>query len=322
MEPEPPPRRGPVLAVVGPTAVGKSDLAVELAVRLGGEVVNADSMQLYRGMDVGTAKLPPDERRGVPHHLLDVWPVTRTASVAEYQRLARRCVDEVLARRRLPILAGGSGLYVRAALDDLDFPGTDPAVRGRLEDELAELGAAALHARLAAVDPAAAAAILPSNGRRVVRALEVVELTGAPFTARLPSGRSVYDAIQVGLDVDLPALDERITIRVDRMFATGLVDEVRALVGAGLRAGRTASRALGYQQVLRMLDGAYDEAAARAETIRATRRFARRQRSWFGRDDRVVWIAAGSAAAVADRVVAQLGDRLTGSRARNPERGK
>jgi tRNA dimethylallyltransferase len=322
MEPEPPPRRGPVLAVVGPTAVGKSDLAVELAVRLGGEVVNADSMQLYRGMDVGTAKLPPDERRGVPHHLLDVWPVTRTASVAEYQRLARRCVDEVLARRRLPILAGGSGLYVRAALDDLDFPGTDPAVRGRLEDELAELGAAALHARLAAVDPAAAAAILPSNGRRVVRALEVVELTGAPFTARLPSGRSVYDAVQVGLDVDLPALDERITIRVDRMFATGLVDEVRALVGAGLRAGRTASRALGYQQVLRMLDGAYDEAAARAETIRATRRFARRQRSWFGRDDRVVWIAAGSAAAVADRVVAQLGDRLTGSRARNPERGK
>jgi tRNA dimethylallyltransferase len=287
----------PVVAVVGPTAAGKSDLALDLAERLGGEVVNADSMQLYRGMDVGTAKLPPADRRGVPHHLLDVWDVTVAASVAEYQRLARAAVDDVLARGRLPLLVGGSGLYVRAVLDALEFPRTDPSVRSRLEGELARVGAPELHRRLSELDPAAARAILPTNGRRIVRALEVVELTGRPFTAALPSYRSVYDAVQIGLDA--ADLDARIDARVDRMWAGGLVDEVRALCRHGLRDGPTASRALGYQQVLAYLDGACTEDEARTDTKRATRRFARRQRSWFRRDPRVRWLDAAAADVVA-----------------------
>jgi tRNA dimethylallyltransferase len=276
--------------VVGATAAGKSDLAVALARKLGGEVVNADSMQLYRGMDIGTAKLTEAERQGVPHHLLDVWDVTVTASVAEYQRLARAVLDDLLARGRTPILVGGSGLYIRGAVDDLEFPGTDPAVRARLEAELAEQGSGALHARLAAADPAAAEAILPSNGRRIVRALEVVEITGRPFTANLPGHRSVYDAVQIGVRVPRPELDERIALRVDRMWRDGLVDEVRALEAEGLREGRTASRALGYQQVLAQLSGECAEEEAREETVRATRRFARRQESWFRRDPRVHWL--------------------------------
>jgi tRNA dimethylallyltransferase len=282
-----------VVAVVGPTAAGKSELAVALALALDGEVVNADSMQLYRGMDVGTAKLAPDERRGVPHHLLDVWEVTETASVAAYQALARSCIDALVAGGRPPVVVGGSGLYVRAALDDLRFPGTDPAVRARLEAELAAAGAPALHARLAARDPAAAAAILPTNGRRVVRALEVVELTGAPFAATLPRHRSVYATTFVGIDLELTELDRRIERRVDRMWERGLVDEVRRLAAVGLREGRTASRALGYQQVLALLDGDGDEATARERVVQATRRFARRQRSWFRRDPRITWLPAG-----------------------------
>jgi tRNA dimethylallyltransferase len=279
-----------VIAVVGPTAAGKSDLAVELALRLGGEVVNADSMQLYRGMDVGTAKLTMDERRGVPHHLLDVWDVTQTASVAEYQRAAREAIAEIGARRRVPLLVGGSGLYVRAVLDDLEFPGTDPELRVRLESELAEAGPAVLHARLAERDPAAAASILPSNGRRIVRALEVIEMTGRPFTASMPSYDDAEDAAQIGLAVPRPELDQRIAVRVHRMWAAGLVDEVRRLEPYGLRDGRTASRALGYAQVLRFLSGEWSEEQAREETVRATRRFARRQESWFRRDPRVRWI--------------------------------
>jgi tRNA dimethylallyltransferase len=281
-----------VVAVVGPTATGKSELGIALAALLGGEVVNADSMQLYRGMDVGTAKLTPAERRGVPHHLLDVWDVTEPASAAEYQRLARAAIDGVLARGGVPVLVGGSGLYLRAALDPLEFPGTDPAVRARLEDELATAGAGALHTRLSRVDPAAASGILPSNGRRIVRALEVIELTGRPFAATLPGYAAVYDAVQLGLDrVDL---DGRIDLRVDRMWRRGLVSEVRRLEAAGLRAGRTASRALGYQQVLAAFDGAGTEEQARVETQRATRRFARRQRSWFRRDPRVRWLDAAA----------------------------
>jgi tRNA dimethylallyltransferase len=287
------PRLPPLVAVVGPTAAGKSDLGLAVAEALGGEVVNVDSMQLYRGMDIGTAKLTVAERRGVPHHLLDVWDVTETASVAEYQRMARRCIDRLRAAGVAPVLVGGSGLYVRAILDDLDFPGTDPELRAELEAELAELGPAALHARLAALDPPAAAAILPSNGRRVVRALEVVRLTGRPFTARLPTPRAVYpDAVLIGLDVPRPVLDERIAARVDRMWRQGLVDEVRTLEAAGLRSGRTASRALGYAQVLRMLDGSYGEQEAKDDVVRSTRRFARRQDSWFRRDDTVRWLAA------------------------------
>ena len=286
------PGRPAVLAVVGATAVGKSDLAIALARQLGGEVVNADSMQLYRGMDVGTAKLPVSERAGVPHHLLDLWNVRVEANVADYQRLARACIAGLRDRGLLPVLVGGSGLYVRAALDPLDFPGTDPELRARLEAELAAEGPGALHRRLAAVDPVAAASILPSNGRRLVRALEVVELTGRPFAATLPDHRYAVPAVQLGLTLPRPVLDARIEARVDRMWQHGLVEEVRRLAGHGLRDGRTASRALGYAQVLRFLDGELTEREARDDTVRATRRFARRQESWFRRDPRVRWLDA------------------------------
>ncbi|MFJ4918286.1 tRNA (adenosine(37)-N6)-dimethylallyltransferase MiaA [Streptomyces sp. NPDC088725] len=283
-----------VIAVVGPTAAGKSDLGVHLARQLDGEVVNADSMQLYRGMDIGTAKLTPAERAGVPHHLLDIWDVTEAASVAEYQKRARAEMDRLLAEGRTPVLVGGSGLYVRGAIDALDFPGTDPEVRARLEGELALRGSGALHARLSAADPQAGRAILPSNGRRIVRALEVIEITGKPFTANLPGHEAVYDTIQIGVDVERPELDARIALRVERMWSAGLVDEVRALETQGLREGRTASRALGYQQVLASLAGECTDEEARAETVRATKRFARRQDSWFRRDARVHWLDGGA----------------------------
>jgi tRNA dimethylallyltransferase len=281
-----------VIAVVGPTAAGKSELSLGLALALGGEVVNADSMQLYAGMDIGTAKLSPAQRRGVPHHLLDIWNVRQAASVATYQRLAREAIAGIHARGRVPVLAGGSGLYLRAALDHLEFPGTDPAVRDRLEAELATAGAGALHARLAALDPVAATAILPSNGRRIVRALEVIEVAGRPFAAVLPQYESRYAVVQLGLRVGRGELDQRIAERTARMWRAGLVDEVAVLERAGLREGRTAGRALGYAQVLRFLAGEYDEDEARAQTILATRRFARRQEAWFRRDPRVSWLAA------------------------------
>ena len=281
-----------VIAVVGATATGKSGLAIELARALGGEIVNADSMQLYQGMDIGTAKEPEAARQGVPHHLLDIWPVTQAANVADYAKLARATTDEIIARGRVPILAGGSGLYVRAALDDLDFPRTDAGTRARLEEELDRLGAAALHARLAALDPAAASAILPSNARRIVRALEVIELSGRPFTATMPAYLQNRPAVQIGLALPRPELDRRIAARVDRMWQAGLEAEVRSLAARGLRDGRTASRALGYQQLLRHLDGEWTLEEARLETIKATRRFARRQESWFRRDPRVRWLDA------------------------------
>lgn len=290
--PAPAPR---VIAVVGPTAAGKSDLGVFLAQQLGGEVVNADSMQLYRGMDIGTAKLTLEERESVPHLLLDIWDVTEAASVAEYQRLARTEIDRLLAEGRTPVLVGGSGLYVKGAIDALEFPGTDPGVRAALEAELAERGSGALHDRLAAADPEAGRAILPSNGRRIVRALEVIEITGKPFTANLPGNDAVYDTVQIGVDVARPELDGRIAQRVDRMWDAGLVDEVRALEARGLRDGRTASRALGYQQVLAALAGDCTEDEARGETVRATKRFARRQDSWFRRDPRVHWLNGAAA---------------------------
>ncbi|QNP65669.1 tRNA (adenosine(37)-N6)-dimethylallyltransferase MiaA [Streptomyces genisteinicus] len=283
-----------VIAVVGPTAAGKSDLGVFLAQQLDGEVVNADSMQLYRGMDIGTAKLTLEERDGVPHHLLDIWDVTEAASVAEYQRLARAEIDRLLAEGRTPVLVGGSGLYVRGAVDALEFPGTDPAVRARLEEELELHGPGALHARLAAADPPAAAAILPGNGRRIVRALEVIEITGRPFTANLPGHESVYDTVQIGVDVGRPELDARIAARVDRMWEAGLVEEVRRLEAGGLRRGRTASRALGYQQVLAALAGECTDQQAREDTVRTTKRFARRQDSWFRRDPRVRWLSGAA----------------------------
>ncbi|MGC5029674.1 tRNA (adenosine(37)-N6)-dimethylallyltransferase MiaA [Micromonospora sp. DT229] len=301
---------GTVLAVVGPTAAGKSALSIALAHALDGEVVNADSMQLYRGMDIGTAKLTVAEREGVPHHLLDIWEVTEAASVAEYQGLARAAVDDILARGRVPLLVGGSGLYVRAVLEQFEFPGTDPVLRARLEEELATEGPAPLYARLREADPAAAAGILPGNGRRIVRALEVIELTGAPFTAALPEPTPYYPAVQIGVDLDTPLLDERIAVRVDRMWADGLVAETEGLVGRGLPEGRTASRALGYQQVLRMLAGELTETEARDDTVRATRRFVRRQRSWFRRDLRVRWLDSAAPTLVEDAL------RIVGDAAR------
>jgi len=280
-----------VVAVVGPTAAGKSDLAVDLAQHLGGEVVNGDSMQIYRGMDIGTAKLTASQRRGVPHHLLDVLDVTEPATVAQFQRWARAAIDDCRGRGRTPVLVGGSALYIRAVLDRFDFPGTDPDLRARLEDELAERGAQRMHAELAEADPGAAAQILPSNGRRIVRALEVVRLTGRPFAATLPERTYFYDRVcQVGVDVPRPMLDERIALRVEQMWAAGLVEEVRRLEAAGLRAGRTASRALGYAQVLRHLAGEIDEDEARERTVSATRRFARRQDAWFRKDQRIGWL--------------------------------
>lgn len=283
-----------VLAVVGPTATGKSELAVALAQRLGGEIVNADSMQLYEGMDIGTAKLPAAERGGVPHHLLDVWPLAKSAAVAEYQIRSRTAIEQISARGRLPILVGGSGLYLRGALDKLDFPGESPALRAGLYAALEDHGAAALHARLAERDPLAAAMILPSNGRRIVRALEVIELTGQPFTARMPGFESIYDCVQIGLDrTDLGA---RVDLRVHRMMAAGLLDEIRGLLPLGLRASPTAGKALGYQQLLDVIDDAGtvtgDVEEAVQITIRGTRRFVKRQRTWFRRDPRVQWLDA------------------------------
>jgi tRNA dimethylallyltransferase len=282
-----------IVAVVGPTAAGKSALSIALAHALNGEVVNCDSMQLYRGMDIGTAKLGPAQREGVPHHLLDIWDVTEPASVAAYQRLARAAIADIWRRGRTPLLVGGSGLYVRAVLEEFEFPGTDPHLRARLEAELAVSGPAPLYARLVAADPGAAARILPSNGRRIVRALEVIELTGEPFAAALPAPTPVYPGVQIGVDLDPAAFDERVAARVDHMWAAGLVDEVRGLAACGLREGRTASRALGYRQVIAHLDGRYTEEEAHAETIRATRQFVRRQRSWFRRDPRIIWLDGG-----------------------------
>lgn len=285
-----------VLAVVGPTATGKSDLAVALAQRLGGEIVNADSMQLYTGMDIGTAKLPPDERGGVAHHLLDVWPLAKSAAVAEYQTLARAAIVDIHGRGHLPILVGGSGLYLRGALDDLDFPGENPAIRAGLYAALDEIGPEALHARLAQVDPVAAAAILPTNGRRIARALEVIELTGQPFMARMPGFDSIFDTTQLGLD--RTDLDVRVELRVQRMLERGLLEEIRALLPRGLRASPTAGKALGYQQLLAVLDddgrviGDLDDAIV--QTVRGTLRFVRRQRRWFRRDPRVRWLDAAA----------------------------
>ncbi|OXM47168.1 tRNA (adenosine(37)-N6)-dimethylallyltransferase MiaA [Amycolatopsis thailandensis] len=292
------------VAVVGPTATGKTALAVELALALGGEVVNADALQLYRGMDIGTAKATVEERRGVPHHLLDVLDVTETASVAAYQRDARERVEELLEAGRVPILTGGSGLYVQAVLDDLKFPGTDPAVRARLTAEADEIGVAAMHTRLAGLDPIAATAILPTNTRRIVRALEVIEITGAPFSANLPKpGPARYDTVLIGVDREPAELDARVDRRVEIMFEAGLVGEVETLLGRGLRDGLTASRALGYQQVIAALDGDGDFRAAAEATAQATRRFVRRQRSWFRRDKRIEWFDGGSDR-LAERVLA------------------
>ncbi|WP_051162617.1 tRNA (adenosine(37)-N6)-dimethylallyltransferase MiaA [Nocardia brevicatena] len=279
------------VAVVGPTATGKSELALDLAERLGGEIVNIDAMQLYRGMDIGTAKLAPAQRRGIPHHQLDVLEVTDMATVAAYQAAASADVEAIMARDHVPVIVGGSMMYVQALLDQWEFPATDPRVRARWEAVLAEQGVAAVHEALRRADPAAAATILPTDGRRIVRALEVVELTGRPFAASAPViGEPRWGAVILGVDRETAELDARIERRTAAMFDSGLVEEVRGLVERGLREGQTARRAIGYAQVLAYLDGEYDVAEARERTLIGTRRYVRRQRSWFRRDRRVRWL--------------------------------
>lgn len=294
------------IAIIGPTGSGKSDLALQVAERLGGEIVNADAMQQYRGMDIGTAKLSTAERRGIAHHQLDVLDVTATATVARYQQAAAEDVESIAARGAVPVIVGGSMMYIQSLLDDWAFPATDADVRARWEARLSDVGVAALHAELAGRDPAAAAAILPSDGRRIVRALEVVELTGQPFAASAPRiGAPRWDTVIIGLDWATDVLDDRLTRRTDAMFDAGLVEEVRGLLSAGLRDGVTAARALGYAQVLDALDaggGASDVDQAREATFVGTRRYVRRQRSWFRRDHRVHWID-GAGADLADAVV-------------------
>ncbi|AQQ15433.1 tRNA dimethylallyltransferase [Corynebacterium glaucum] len=282
------------IAVVGPTASGKSALGIALAQELGGEVVNVDSMQLYRGMDIGTAKLAPEERGGIPHHLLDIWDVTKTASVAEYQQLAVAAVEEIAARGKVPVLVGGSMLYVQSLLDDWQFPPTDPAVRAKYESRLAAIGVDALHAELAEVDPEAARVIEDKDPRRTVRALEVIELTGKPFQASQPPKDAPprWGTRVLGLRTMPEWLNPRIAERTRLMFEHGLVDEVRGLQDAGLIRESTAGRAIGYAQVLAMLEGELSLDDAYEQTVTGTRRYVRRQRSWFNRDPRIVWLDA------------------------------
>ncbi|GAY16004.1 tRNA (adenosine(37)-N6)-dimethylallyltransferase MiaA [Mycobacterium sp. shizuoka-1] len=299
------------IAVIGPTGTGKSALALDVAERLAGEIVNADAMQQYRGMDIGTAKLTVAERRGIPHHQLDVLDVAETATVARYQAAAAADVEAIAARGVPPVIVGGSMLYIQSLLDEWAFPATDPQVRARWEQQLAEVGVAALHRELARRDPAAAASILATDGRRIVRALEVVELTGQPFAASAPRiGAPRWDTLIIGLDWPTAILDERLAQRTDAMFDTGLVDEVRDLLGRGLRDGVTAGRALGYAQVIAALDagGTADQLAqARDLTFIGTRRYVRRQRSWFRRDHRIRWLD-GAGADLADQVIAAWRD--------------
>jgi tRNA dimethylallyltransferase len=278
----------PVIAVVGPTGSGKSDLAVNLALELDGEVINADAMQFYRGMDIGTAKITLAERKGVPHHLLDILDVTEEASVSDFQRQARDVIMDIHSRGKRAVLVGGSGLYVRAALDVLEFPGTDPVLRRRLEAELDDGGQEALLARLMKVDPVSAGRV--SDARRIVRALEVHELTGRPFSSFMPQREYFQPAVQIGLAVDRDVLRERLALRVHNMVDNGLLAEVRRLEAAGLRRGKTAPRALGYAQFLKVLDGGSTVAEAAENTIVATRQFARRQLTWFRADPRITWL--------------------------------
>ncbi|MGO1561825.1 tRNA dimethylallyltransferase [Actinomycetales bacterium JB111] len=303
-----------VAAIVGPTASGKSDLALDvveaLAARVGvpspeyAEVVSSDAVQLYRGMDIGTAKLPTDERRGIAHHQLDVLDPGEDASVAAFQRFAEADIDRIVDRGRRPVVVGGSGLYVRAVLDDVDLPPTDPAVRARIERRAEEIGASALHAELAATDPAAAEAILPGNVRRVVRALEVIELTGETFSSRAREPRYRRPTVQIAIDVPREELDARIAARAEAMVAGGLVEEVAGLVRQGI--GRTAGRAVGYVETMAHLRGELPLDELAGAIAAATRKLARRQLSWFRRDARVAWLAPGPS--LVDGAVALIDD--------------
>lgn len=296
----------PVVAVVGATAAGKSSLALTLAQRIGGEVVNTDSMQIYRGMDIGTAKLPVEQRLGIPHHLLDLLDPSEPVTVAEFQQWARQVIADCHARGVTPILVGGSALYTRAILDVFEFPGTDAQLRAKWEARLSEVGSLALHEELRQIDPAAADQVLPTNSRRIVRALEVIELTGKPFVATLPTYSYHYPgAVQIGLSIDRATLHARIEARVHAMWAAGFVAEVRGLLDHGLAESRTASRALGYSQILRHLSDEITEEQAMEQTITGTRRFARRQDSWFLKDPRITWVDHAVPSAV-DQALALL----------------
>jgi len=282
-----------LIVICGATATGKSDLAVTLAHEIDAEIINADSMQLYKGMDIGTAKITTEERKGIPHHLMDLLDVTQDANVAWYQENARAAITEIHARGKNVIVVGGTGLYIKAILDELNFPDTNPVVRAELELEFATKGIDPLFERLEKLDPAAALAIDKANSRRVIRALEVIKITGKPFTANLPreeSSRYPY-ARQFGLVMDRDALSERISIRVERMWEQGLVAEAEKLLVAGITQGVTAQRALGYAQVIAQIEGKVTEEEAKEETKRATRQYARRQETWFSRDERIAWIS-------------------------------
>jgi tRNA dimethylallyltransferase len=291
------------IVIVGPTAVGKTDFSLELATQLNGEIINADSMQLYRGMDIGTAKVPVEERRGITHHLLDVLDVTQTANVATYQREGRTAVHDIQARGKRAIIVGGSGLFVNALLDDMQFPSNDPELRERLYKELEEQGIKAMYQRLVDFDAEAASQVLPTNERRIIRALEVIELTGEAPNTSLPELTEIVPSIRIGLKRDRADLDERINQRVDLMWEQGLVAEVQQLEKLGLREGLTASKALGYQQVLAALEGTMTMDQAIEDTKTGTRRFARRQESWFNRDKKIQWF--DTSAVSAEELIAQ-----------------
>ncbi len=282
-----------LIVICGATATGKSDLAIALASELNAEIINADSMQLYKGMDIGTAKLPVSERAGIAHHMLDVLEVNQDSTVAWYQEQARAAISDIHARGKDAIVVGGTGLYIKSILDELNFPDTDPVVRASLELELATIGLNPLFERLEKLDPAAAIAIDRANSRRVIRALEVIAITGKPFTANLPREASTRypDAVQFGLVMDRDHLGERISERVDRMWEMGFVEEVEKLIKDGITKGRTAQLALGYSQLIAMQNGLWSEEEAKEDTKRATRQYARRQETWFSRDERITWIS-------------------------------
>ena len=282
-----------LVVICGATATGKSDLAVLLAEKINAEIINADSMQLYRGMDIGTAKIGIDQRQGIAHHMMDLLDVTEDANVAWYQEKARSVISEIHGRGKDAIIVGGTGLYIKAILDELNFPATDPVVRAELELELATKGIAPLFERLEKLDPAAALAIDKANSRRVIRALEVIKITGKPFTANLPREESSRypNAKQFGLVMDRDSLSERISLRVDQMWEKGLVQEAEKLLAAGIMQGTTAQRALGYAQVIAQIEGKVSQEEAQEETKRATRQYARRQETWFSRDERITWIS-------------------------------
>jgi len=297
-----------LIIVCGATATGKSDLAVSLAKEINAEVVNADSMQVYKGMDIGTAKLTGEERGGIAHHLIDVLDIKDEANVAWYQQIAREKIDQILSSGKSVVVVGGTGLYIKAILDDLNFPDTDPAVRQKITDQAEKLGNDVMHERLAKLDPAAALAIPKENIRRVIRALEVIELTGKPFTANLPRQESSKypDAKQFGLVLDRGNLDEKIDKRVEDMWAKGFAREVSTLMTKGLEQSGTAKKALGYMQIMNYLNGESDEAFAKEETKRVTRAYARRQETLFSKDERIKWLAPESNSARLEKLLASI----------------